>query len=54
MFFEKIPRFENSLFFKNFLYYETSMIFKIFFKIPFLKTQLFVNSKKNPNIVLSL
>ena len=46
MFFEKIPRFENSLIFKNFLYYEASMIFKIFLKIPFLKTQLFVYNKK--------
>ena len=50
MFFKKsskIPRFENSLIFKNFLYYEASMIFKIFLKIPFLKTQLFVHNKNN-------
>ena len=44
MFFKssKIPRFENSLFFEQFLYYGASMIFKIFLKIPFLKKPNFL------------
>ena len=42
----KIPRFENSSFYKKFLYYEASMILTIFLDFPFrrnfLKTQLFI------------